>query len=274
MGKQATGGEMAVPIFTEFMDEALKGKPPTPFNMPGGMTQVWIDPATGVKANGGEAAIYEAFKPGTGPNLVTSVIGVDSERLHEHRIGPEPPTDSRSAAAACSSGIVLWPDQRLTRKAEPRPVDEALRAIGERLRAAADAAGAYGLAAVHIGAVAPVAVISTAADPDKRDYLVLFNPEILSLDGDGVEAPEGSVSMPGLQAQVCGPTGPNRLRRRDGSGTRSDLEGLPARIAQHEIDQVNGVFFLDRLSRLKRDMVIKKWRKRADAKGMGNLDLP
>ena len=78
MGKQATGGELAVPIFTEFMERALQGKPPTPFNMPSGMTQVWIDPGTGVKANGGEAAIYEAFKPGTGPNLITSVIGVDS----------------------------------------------------------------------------------------------------------------------------------------------------------------------------------------------------
>ena len=78
MGRQATGGELAVPIFTDFMEDALRGKPPTPFSMPPGMTQVWIDPATGVKANSGEAAVYEAFKPGTGPNLVTSVIGVDS----------------------------------------------------------------------------------------------------------------------------------------------------------------------------------------------------
>ncbi|SFZ82699.1 penicillin-binding protein 1A [Devosia enhydra] len=78
MGKQATGGELAVPIFTKFMEKALAGEPPTPFNMPQGMAQVWIDPATGVKANAGQAAIYEAFKPGTGPNLVTSVIGVDS----------------------------------------------------------------------------------------------------------------------------------------------------------------------------------------------------
>lgn len=78
MGRQATGGELAVPIFTDFMEAALKGEPPTPFNMPGGMAQVWIDPGTGVKANGGQAAIYEAFKPGTGPNLITSVIGVDS----------------------------------------------------------------------------------------------------------------------------------------------------------------------------------------------------
>jgi len=77
MGKQATGGSLAVPIFTEFMQNALKGTPPTPFNMPAGMTQAWIDGATGVSAGGGQSAINEAFKPGTGPNLVTSVIGVN-----------------------------------------------------------------------------------------------------------------------------------------------------------------------------------------------------
>ena len=94
MGRQATGGEMAVPIFTEFMADALRGKPPTPFNMPGSMTQVWIDPATGVKANGGGRAIYEAFKPGTGPNLITSVIGVDSNAFQNIESGqPDPNTD-------------------------------------------------------------------------------------------------------------------------------------------------------------------------------------
>lgn len=79
MGRAATGGELAAPIFTEFMANALDGKPATPFAMPGGMNQSWIDPATGIKALAGEAAILEAFKPGTGPNLITSVIGVDSE---------------------------------------------------------------------------------------------------------------------------------------------------------------------------------------------------
>jgi penicillin-binding protein 1A len=78
MGQAATGGSMVVPIFTEFMQNALQGKPATPFNMPASMAQVWIDPATGVKAYADGAAILEAFKPGTGPNLVTSVIGVDS----------------------------------------------------------------------------------------------------------------------------------------------------------------------------------------------------
>jgi penicillin-binding protein 1A len=82
LGSEATGGGLAVPVFTEFMADALKGQPPTPFNMPSGMTQVWIDPKTGVKAAAGETAIAEAFKPGTGPNLVTSVIGVDSDAFN------------------------------------------------------------------------------------------------------------------------------------------------------------------------------------------------
>lgn len=79
MGRAATGGEIAAPIFADFMEKALEGKPATPFPMPGGMAQTWIDPATGIQAIAGEAAILEAFKPGTGPNLITSVIGVDSE---------------------------------------------------------------------------------------------------------------------------------------------------------------------------------------------------
>ncbi len=77
LGRQ-TGGSLATPIFTAFMQDALKGKPPTPFNMPSGMSQDWIDKTTGVAATAGSDAILEAFKPGTGPNLVTSVIGVDS----------------------------------------------------------------------------------------------------------------------------------------------------------------------------------------------------
>lgn len=79
MGRAATGGGLAAPIFTAFMKDALVGTPPTPFNIPAGMSQVWIDPETGTKAISGGEAILEGFKPGTGPNLVTSVIGVDSD---------------------------------------------------------------------------------------------------------------------------------------------------------------------------------------------------
>jgi peptide deformylase len=105
-------------------------------------------------------------------------------------------------------------------------------------------------------------VISTAADATRRDYLVLYNPEILSLGGASAEGLEGSVSMPGLEVSVKRPQ-QARIAYDDETGARHelDLDGLPARIAQHEIDQVGGVFFLERLSRLKRDMAIKRWKK-------------
>ncbi len=77
MGSSSTGGGMAVPIFTNFMAKALQGKPATPFNVPAGMTTAWVNSNSGVRAGEGESGIREAFKPGTGPNLMTSVIGVD-----------------------------------------------------------------------------------------------------------------------------------------------------------------------------------------------------
>lgn len=159
--------------------------------------------------------------------------------------------------------IVDYPDPRLTRRAEPRPVDDGLRAIGRRLLEAATAANAYGLAAVHIGAVAPVVVISAEADPARRDYLVLYNPEVLASAAETAAAPEGSVSMPGVEVEITRPVWAE-IAWDDEAGIRRQrrFEGLPARIAQHEIDQLNGVFFLDRLSRLKRDIVLKKWKKR------------
>lgn len=90
MGHSATGGRIAAPIFTEFMQKALKGKPPTPFTMPPGMTQAWIDPQTGVQTVAGGNAIREAFKPGTGPNQTTSVIGVDSNAFQNLQDGTNP----------------------------------------------------------------------------------------------------------------------------------------------------------------------------------------
>lgn len=159
--------------------------------------------------------------------------------------------------------IVGYPDPRLSRRAEPRPVDAGLRAVGNRLLEATRAANAYGLAAVHIGAVAPIVVISADEDPAKRDYLVLYNPEIVTTDGPDVPGPEGSVSMPDVEVEIVRPYRAE-IAWDDETGTRQRrrFEGLPARIAQHEIDQVNGTFFLERLSRLKRDMVLKKWKKR------------
>ena len=78
MGNSSTGGGLVVPVFTDFVGRALKGQAPTAFSMPGGMQAVLIDEASGIKVDGGGGSVLEAFKPGTGPNPATSVIGVGS----------------------------------------------------------------------------------------------------------------------------------------------------------------------------------------------------
>lgn len=164
------------------------------------------------------------------------------------------------------SAILAYPDPRFHQMAEPRPVDDGLRAIGDRLLAATEAARAYGLAAIHIGVLAPVAVISVAEDPAQRDYRVLFNPQILSASGAVEVGPEGSVSLPGVEVEIARPRDAE-IGFDDEAGVRQvlTLSGWPARIAQHEIEQVNGIYFLSHLSRLKREMALKKARKLRDA---------
>lgn len=160
--------------------------------------------------------------------------------------------------------IVLYPDARLSQAATAQPVDDALRAVGAELIAAAKAAPAYGLAGVHIGRVAPVVVIATGSSPATPDHLLLYNPEVVAVAPDKASGPEGSVSLPGVQVEIERPVWAE-IAFDDAAGTRQTrrFEGLPARIALHEIEQMNGVFFLSKLSRLKRDMALKKWKKRA-----------
>ena len=157
--------------------------------------------------------------------------------------------------------FIHFPDSRFHTAAAERLVDEALRELGADLLRAAQAAQAYGLAAVHIGQVAPVAVISLG-DAGHRDYQVLYNPRIVETFGDMVTGKEGSVSMPGIEVDVTRPDGA-RIAFDDEAGHPAALElaGFAARVAQHEIDQVNGVFFLERVSRLKRDAAIKRYAK-------------
>jgi penicillin-binding protein 1A len=93
LGHGETGGAMAAPVFTEFMQQALEGVPPTPFKVPPGMSEEWIDPTTGIQAQRGGKAILEAFKPGTGPNAPESVIGVGDNAFDRQPVYEQGPTD-------------------------------------------------------------------------------------------------------------------------------------------------------------------------------------
>lgn len=143
-----------------------------------------------------------------------------------------------------------------------RPVDETLLQTGQRLLAAARQAQAYGLAAAHIGEVEPVVVISTASDPARRDYRLLFNPQLVAVSDELASGIEGSVSLPGIEVAVIRPIWAEiAYDGADGAGQRERFEAFTARVAQHEIDQMNGTFFLARVSRLKRDAALRKFEK-------------
>jgi peptide deformylase len=158
--------------------------------------------------------------------------------------------------------FVLYPDPRLTHKALARPLDAELRATGDRLLVAASAAKAYGLAAAHIGEIEPLVVISIAANTTERDYLTLFNPEIIGVADVTQAGPEGSVSMPGIEAPIERPIWADiAYDTPQGDRVTTRFEGFVARCALHEIEQMNGIFFLSRLSRLKRDTAIRKFQK-------------
>ena len=158
--------------------------------------------------------------------------------------------------------FVAYPDARLRLKAQPRPLDAAMLAAGEQLLAAAREAQAFGLAAAHLGHNEPVIVVSVAADGAGRDHRLFFNPEIVERAGEVAAGPEGSVSMPGIEVEIERAVWV-AMSYDDASGTRQTarFENFVARVIQHEIDQMNGIFFLERLSRLKRDIAIRKFAK-------------
>lgn len=158
--------------------------------------------------------------------------------------------------------FVTYPHAALSRKAVFRPVDADMLAAGAALLAAAQEVRAYGLAAAHLGLDEPVVVVSVAANPEQRDYRILYNPRISQFTDELIPGVEGSVSMPGIEVQIVRSTGVVvDYVDADGTKQNSRIEGFAARIAQHEIDQMNGVFFLERVSRLKRDMALRKFQK-------------
>jgi peptide deformylase len=104
--------------------------------------------------------------------------------------------------------------------------------------------------------------VIVSGDPEGREYMLLFNPRVTSVATETEAGEEGSVSAPGVRIQLERPIWAD-VGYMDASGaTRTArFERFAARVALHEIEQMNGVFFLSKLSRLKREMVLKKARK-------------
>ena len=157
--------------------------------------------------------------------------------------------------------FVRFPDPVLTLAAPARKLDDALAFAGRQLLVAAKAAQAYGLAAAHIGLAEPVIVV-TVAEASHPDYRLMFNPRVLETSAEMVSGSEGSVSLPGVEITVSRPAWAV-IEYDDAHGKRQaeQFEGFVARCCLHEIEQMSGVFFLSHLSRLKRDAVLRKFKK-------------
>ncbi|MCJ2012243.1 peptide deformylase [Methylobacterium sp. J-076] len=156
--------------------------------------------------------------------------------------------------------LVLFPDPRLSLPAAP--VDDfgpELEALAGDVRDTLLAVSAIGLTAPHLGILRRVVVIRMSPDADLRVYV---NPAILSASPETAVHEEGSVSMPGVRETIARPA---RIRfgYRDlaGSAHEEEAEGFAAAVMLHEIDQLDGIFWIDRLSRLKRDRLVKRYGK-------------
>lgn len=161
--------------------------------------------------------------------------------------------------------LVILPDPVLRLGSEPvGPItDEVRTLVADMFETMYDAPG-VGLAAIQIGVAKRVVTIDTSKEEGVRDGRVFINPEIVWFSEEKRVYDEGCLSIPDYYAEVERPDRV-RVRFRDLDGKEQEIEadGLLSTCIQHEIDHLNGVLFIDHLSKLKRDRVIKKFTKAA-----------
>jgi peptide deformylase len=165
--------------------------------------------------------------------------------------------------------ILILPDKRLRLKsATVKAVDKPVRALVDDMFETMYAAPGIGLAAIQIGEPLRVVTMDLAKKDDPKAPQVFINPEITWSSADKATYEEGCLSIPEYYEEVERPkTVRVKYLDLDGKPREIEAEGLLATCLQHEIDHTNGVLFLDHISKLKRDMVIKKFKKAAKQGG-------
>jgi len=165
-----------------------------------------------------------------------------------------------SEAAMTILPILRYTDPQLSHSCAPVvSFDASLRQLAGDLLETIRAAPGVGITAAHVGILTRLVVLELPEWQAPRFYV---NPELLWCCEKTMRHTEGSVSMPGALEEVERPSS-IRFRYQDLDGTRQEEEasGFHAICIQHEIDQLDGIFWLKRLSRLKRDRLIRKWQK-------------
>jgi len=154
-----------------------------------------------------------------------------------------------------------WPDKRLRTAAEPvAEITDEIRAIWDDMVDTMEAMPGVGLAAPQIGVMLRLAVVD--ASEKRGEVIRMANPEIIDASAILREHDEASPNLPGVSAVIKRPRGVTvRFLNEKGEIDRKDLVGLWATSVQHQIDHLNGKMYFDHLSKLKRDMLIKRARK-------------
>ena len=161
--------------------------------------------------------------------------------------------------------IIKLPDPILRQVSQPveRVDDDVRRLVADMLATMYDAPG-VGLAAIQVAVPRRLLVLDVAGKDDPPEPIVMINPEILKLGDQLREHEEGCLSIPDTHVDIERP-GTLRVRFLDEKGATKELDadGLLATAIQHEIDHLDGRLIIDFLSKLRRDMVIRKFKKAA-----------
>ena len=156
--------------------------------------------------------------------------------------------------------ILTEPDQTLRQKSQPvDKVDDSVRKlIDDMLETMYDAPG-IGLAAIQVGVPKRIIVLDISKDPEKKEPMCFVNPEIVSTSKKDTTYEEGCLSVPGQFAEIDRPDS-CFIKYLDYNGNSKELktEGLLATCIQHEMDHLEGILFIDYLSKLKKSMIVKK----------------
>ena len=156
--------------------------------------------------------------------------------------------------------IQFVPDSVLRKSALPveNITDKTLQLLDDMAETMYDAPG-IGLAGPQIGELKRLIVMDCSRDDEKSELWQMINPEVIELSEDNSTLEEGCLSIPGHTAEVSRPDW-IKLRFTDIKGKEQQIkaEGLLAACIQHEIDHLNGILFIDYLSKLKKNMIIKK----------------
>lgn len=161
--------------------------------------------------------------------------------------------------------IITLPDPVLRKISDPvERVDDAVVKLMDDMLETMYAAPGIGLAAIQVGIPRRIVVLDTADEGEPKQPLVMVNPEIVALGPTTRLYEEGCLSIPDVRVDIERPdTVTVRFLDRNGKEQELAADGLLATAIQHELDHLDGHLIIDFLSRLKRDIVIRKFKKLA-----------